>query len=214
MKCPEEVVQLMHEFLDEDLEPEKEVILRSHLQTCKECENLFNELKKTIAFIKGTSSVYVSDDFTERLMAKLPKEKKKVGMQRWLRNHPFIAAASLFLVLMMGSFLSNWNQDHEFSVTKQKNLIVKNDTAIVPKGEVVKGDVVIRNGKLKIEGEVDGNVTVINGEKYMASAGHVTGQINEVNEVFDWIWYYIKETGKGILQVFNGKQNNQPTNHS
>ena len=50
---------------------------------------------------------------------------------------------------------------------------------IIPEGEVVKGDVTVRNGKLIIEGEVDGNVTVINGEKYMASAGKVTGDIEE-----------------------------------
>ncbi|XJZ27488.1 zf-HC2 domain-containing protein [Bacillota bacterium Lsc_1132] len=210
MKCPEEIVQLMHEFLDEDIEQETEAILREHLKRCKECENLFNELKRTIAFVKGTSSLHVSDDFTERLMEKLPKEKKKVGIQRWLRNHPFIAAASLFLLLMMGSFLSSWTQDQEFSVTKQKNLIVQNNTAIVPKGEVVKGDVVVRNGKLKIEGEVDGNVTVINGEKYMASAGHVTGEVKEVNEVFDWIWYYLKQTGRNVIHLLDGEQHIEP----
>ncbi|MGG5254653.1 zf-HC2 domain-containing protein [Neobacillus sp. SM06] len=210
MKCPEEIVQLMHEYLDGDIAQDNEAILREHLQGCKECEQFFNELKRTIALIKGTTSLHVAEDFTDRLLAKLPKEKRTIGIQRWLRNHPFIAAASLFLVLMMGSFVSSWNQDREFSVSKQKNLIVENNTVIVPKGEIVKGDVVVRNGKLKIEGEVDGNVTLIHGEKYMASAGKVTGEIKEVNEVFDWIWYYLKQTGKNILQVFEGKQNNAP----
>lgn len=206
MKCPEEVVKLMHDFLDDELEQEKEVLLRRHLQTCKECENQFNELKKTIAFVRGTSSIQVSEDFTDRLMANLPKEKKNISLQRWLRNHPFVAAASLFFFLMMVSFLSSWNQNREFAVSKQKNLIVENNTVIVPKGEVVKGDVVVRNGKLKIEGEVDGNVTVINGEKYMASAGHVTGQIEEVNEVFDAMWFYLKQTGKDVLNFFSEDQ--------
>jgi anti-sigma factor RsiW len=104
---------------------------------------------------------------------------------------------------MMGSLFSAWNQDREFSVSKQKNLVVKNNTVIVPKGEVVKGDVVVRNGTLKIEGEVKGNVTVINGEKYLASAGHVTGEIDEVNEVFDWIWYYMKQTAKEVVDIFD-----------
>lgn len=210
MKCPDEIIVLMHEYLDDEIEPEKEGKLRVHLQNCNDCEVLFNELKKTIALIKGTTSPQVSDDFTARLMEKLPKEKKKISMQRWFRNHPFVAAASLFFVLMMASVLSSWNGDRQFSVSKQKNLIVQNDTAIVPKGEVVKGDVIVRNGKIKIEGEVDGNVTVINGEKYMASAGHVTGKVNEVNEVFDWIWYYLKQTGKDILHLFSGKEHKQP----
>jgi anti-sigma factor RsiW len=142
-------------------------------------------------------------DFTAKVMASLPKEKKKVGMQRWLRNHPLIAAASLFLVLMMGSVLSTWNQEREFSVSKQENLVVQNNTVIVPEGEVVKGDVIVRNGELKIEGEVQGDVTVINGEKYLASAGHVTGQIEEVNEVFDWIWYHMKKTAFDVIDIFN-----------
>jgi anti-sigma factor RsiW len=193
----------MHEYLDEEIDPANEMILREHLKGCKECETLFNEFKKTIAVVKGTSKMQAPPDFTAKVMASLPKEKKKVGMQRWLRNHPLIAAASLFLVLMMGSVLSTWNQEREFSVSKQENLVVQNNTVIVPEGEVVKGDVIVRNGELKIEGEVQGDVTVINGEKYLASAGHVTGQIEEVNEVFDWIWYHMKKTAFDVIDIFN-----------
>jgi anti-sigma factor RsiW len=193
----------MHEYLDEEIDPANEMILREHLKGCKECETLFNEFKKTIAVVKGTSKIQAPPDFTAKVMASLPKEKKKVGMQRWLRNHPLIAAASLFLVLMMGSVLSTWNQEQEFSVSKQENLVVQNNTVIVPEGEVVKGDVIVRNGELKIEGEVQGDVTVINGEKYLASAGHVTGQIEEVNEVFDWIWYHMKKTAFDVIDIFN-----------
>jgi anti-sigma factor RsiW len=193
----------MHEYLDEEIDPANEMILREHLKGCKECETLFNEYKKTIAVVKGTSRMQAPPDFTAKVMASLPKEKKKVGMQRWLRNHPLIAAASLFLVLMTGSVFSTWNQEREFSVSKQDNLVVQNDTVIVPEGEVVKGDVIVRNGKLKIEGEVQGNVTVINGEQYLASAGHVTGQIEEVNAVFDWIWYHMKKTAFDVIDIFN-----------
>ena len=203
MKCNDEIVDLMHEYLDEEIDPENEMILREHLKGCKECETLFNEFRKTIAVVKGTSKMQAPPDFTAKVMASLPKEKKKVGMQRWLRNHPLIAAASLFLVLMMGSVLSTWNQEQEFSVSKQENLVVQNNTVIVPEGEVVKGDVIVRNGELKIEGEVQGDVTVINGEKYLASAGHVTGQIEEVNEVFDWIWYHMKKTAFDVIDIFN-----------
>ncbi|MFP7300403.1 zf-HC2 domain-containing protein [Neobacillus niacini] len=203
MKCNDEIVELMHEYLDEEIDPENEMILREHLKGCKECETLFNEYKKTIAVVKGTSRMQAPPDFTAKVMASLPKEKKKISMQRWLRNHPLVAAASLFLVLMMGSVFSTWNGEREFSVSKQENLVVQNDTVIVPEGEVVKGDVIVRNGKLKIEGEVQGDVTVINGEQYLASAGRVTGQIEEVNEVFDWIWYHMKKTAADVIDIFN-----------
>jgi anti-sigma factor RsiW len=201
--CPEQIIELMHEFLDDEITPAQERILREHLQSCKECESIFNELKKTIAFVKSISTMQAPDDFTANVLSRLPKEKRNIWMQRWLKNHPLLAAASLFLILMMGSVFSTWNQDREFSVSKQKNLVVENNTVIVPKGETVKGDVIVRNGKLKIEGEVQGNVTVINGEKYLASAGHVTGQIEVVNEVFDWIWYQIKKTTQDVVQIFD-----------
>lgn len=203
LNCPEEIIEIMQEFLDEDIEMGKEKKLREHLRSCKECEILFNEFKKTIALVRSTSNIQAPENFTRTILASLPKEKKKISIQRWLQKHPFTAAASLFIVLMMGSLISIWNDDREFSVSKQQNLVIKNNTVIVPKGEVVKGDVIVQNGKLKIEGEVQGNVTVINGEEYMASAGHVTGNVEEINEVFDWIWYQIKKTGKDVINVFD-----------
>lgn len=203
MKCDEKIVELIHEYLDEEIDTQNEMILRDHLKSCKDCETLFNEYKKTIAVVKGTSRMQAPPNFTSKVMASLPKEKKKVSMQRWLRNHPLIAAASLFLVLMTGSVFSTWSQEREFSVSKQENLVVQNGMVIVPEGEVVKGDVIVRNGELRIEGEVQGDVTVINGEQYLASAGHVTGQIEEVNEVFDWIWYHMKRIAFEVIDIFN-----------
>jgi anti-sigma factor RsiW len=201
--CPEQIIELMHEYLDEEITPDRERILREHLQSCKDCEAIFNELKKTIAFVRSVSHMQAPADFTANVLSRLPKEKRKIWMQRWLKNHPMLAAASLFFILMMGSVFSTWNQEREFSVSKQKNLVVKNNTVIVPKGETVKGDVIVRNGTLEIEGEIQGDVTVINGEQYLASAGHVTGQIEEVNEVFDWIWYHIKNTTQDVVQIFD-----------
>lgn len=193
----------MHEYLDDEISTENEKDLREHIHSCSECEMHFHQLKKTIALVQSTSHIQASADFTANIMAKLPKETRKVGVQRWFMQHPIMTAASLFLALMGGSLALTWNEDQQFSVSKQPNLIVQNDTVIVPEGEVVKGDVTVRNGKLKIEGEVDGDVTVINGEQYMASAGKVTGEIKQINEIFDWLWYHIKETGEDVLYVFD-----------
>jgi anti-sigma factor RsiW len=206
LKCPAEIVEYMHEYLDEEISAEHEQQLREHLSSCEECRSYFHELKRAIALVQSTSHIQAPSGFTAGVMAKLPKEKKQVGFQRWFRHHPLLTAASLFLILMMGSVVSTWNKDHNFSVSKQPNLIVQNDTVIVPEGEVIKGDVIVRNGKIKIEGQVDGDVTVINGEQYMASAGQVTGEIKEVNEVFEWLWYHIKSLGKDLVNVFDEKE--------
>lgn len=209
MKCPEHVIEYMHEYLDDEIPEEHEKVLREHLQSCTDCQEYFRELNKSIALVQSTSHIQAPSDFTSRVMAGLPKEKKKTEIQRWFRSHPLLTAASLFIALMAGSILTTWNEEHQFSVSKQPNLVVENDTVIVPQGEVVKGDVVVRNGKVKIEGEVQGNVTVINGEQYLASAGNVTGEITEVNEVFEWIWYHIKKTFKNAANLFETEQKEQ-----
>lgn len=208
MKCPEEMIGLMHEYLDEHISQEKENILRNHLQTCLGCQSYFHKLKKTIALVQSTSHVQAPHDFTTKVMQSLPKEKKTIGFQRWLKEHPFITAASLFVLFMTGSLFSYWSENQQFSVSKQPNLVVENHTVIVPKGEVVNGDIIVRNGKIEIEGTVQGNITIINGEKYMASAGQVTGDIEEVDEIFEWLWYQIKST---FVKTFN-LQNNDETN--
>jgi anti-sigma factor RsiW len=202
MKCPEHIVKLMHDYLDGDIGPDDEKRLKEHLQQCPACAAHFHELTKTAAFIQYASHVPSPSDFTMRVMANLPREKKRIRVQRWMQRHPFLTAASLFILLTTGSLFTAWNGEGQFSVSTHENVIIRDHTVIVPKGETVKGDIVVRNGSIRIEGKVEGNVTVIHGEKYLASAGQVTGEIEEINQVFEWIWYNIKERIKDTMETF------------
>lgn len=192
MNCSQTYVELMHKFLDEDINAQEEKQLRNHLNECQECQSHFQELKKAIAFVQSTTHIQAPLKFTENVMAKLPKEKPTVAYSRWFKDHPMLTAAAVFIILMMGSVFSTWNSNTQLSVSKQSNLEIDGQTVIVPKGEVVEGDVIVRNGDLKIEGEVRGDVTVINGDQYLASAGRVTGEIEEIDEFFGWLWYNTK----------------------
>jgi len=203
MKCPADIVEKIHEYMDGELGHQEEKKLKEHLHVCSECMKHYQELEKAVAFVKSTSHIQAPDDFTEKVMKNLPREKRTVSFNRWLRNHPFLVAASLFILLMTGSLFSSFQEDNKFSVTKHENVIVENHTVIVPEGETVKGDIVVRNGDIKIEGTVEGNVTVINGNQYLASAGQVTGEIEEVNQAFEWLWYEIKSIVKEVVNVIN-----------
>jgi hypothetical protein len=66
----------------------------------------------------------------------------------------------------------------------------------------VQGDLVVRNGNTRIEGKVNGSVTVINGSNYLASAGEVTGEIRELDQMFEWLWYKMKSTTDNIVHAF------------
>jgi anti-sigma factor RsiW len=203
--CPEEMIDYMHDYLDGDITSDNEQKLKSHLQQCGDCQHHFHELKKAIAFVQSTSHISAPDDFTNRVMDRLPKEKKKVGMQRWLRHHPLLTAAALFIFFMTGSLFANWNDHQDFSFTKNEDLVVQNHTVVVPEGKVVKGDLTVRNGDVKIEGKVTGDVTVINGNQYLASAGTVTGEIKEIDAAFEWIWYQIKSGAKDLVEWGNSQ---------
>lgn len=196
--CADKIIDYMHDYLDEEIEPEQEATLMEHLKSCDDCRKHFHELEKSIALVKSISHVQAPDDFTQKVMMNLPREKKKVSMGRWFSRHPVLTAASVFIIFMSASFFSMWNGEDNFSVTKNPKLVIENNTAIVPEGETIEGDIVVKNGNIRIEGKVDGDVTVINGEivngeKYMASVGQVTGDIEEINEVFEWLWYQMKK---------------------
>lgn len=183
----------MHEYLDGDIREEAKQELRFHIETCTDCKKHFAELKKTIALVQSASHIEAPAGFTAKVMALLPREGKKIGMERWFRNHPFLTAAALFLLFMSGGFASLFSQeDNHFAFTKNSELKVENETVIVPAGTKIEEDLFVKNGNIRIEGSVEGDVTVINGERFMASAGNVTGEIKEIDQLFGRIWYEMK----------------------
>lgn len=201
--CPENVLHLMDDYLDGDISQNDERQLREHLESCSDCRKLYQELSKTIAFVQSASHIQAPADFVQKTMARLPKEKQRAGVQRWFRRHPMLAAAALFCVLMSAALFTNFNDDQQFAFTKQPNLVVEGQTVIVPEGEKVVGDLTVRNGDLRVEGELEGDVTIVNGQ-YMASSGVITGEIEEIDKAFEWLWYTIKNGFKDAAAIFGG----------
>lgn len=203
--CPERIVHFMHEYLDGEISREHELELKSHLQSCEACQAHMHELSDVVAFVKGAAHIEAPNDFNHSVIARLPKEKSSAGVSKWLRRHPVLAAAAMFLLLMSSALFTNFNDEQQFSFTKQENVLVEGETVIIPEGQVVKGDLVVRNGDVQIDGELDGNLTIINGTAYMASTANVTGTSEEINEVFDWLWFHIKDGAKNVVSFF-GKE--------
>ena len=199
--CSPNFVDYMHEYLDGDITREHEQELKKHLQMCSDCQQHMHELSDTIAFVKGAAHIMAPPHFEDNVMKRLPKRKNTVGVQKWIRRHPIIIAAAVFFLFMSATMLGSYPNDNQFSVTKQPNLIVEGQKVIVPAGEVVKGDIVVKNGDIVVEGEVDGNITVINGS-YMASTAVVTGEVEEIDEMFHWLWYNMKKVTTDFVALF------------
>ena len=200
--CPENVIHLMDDYLDGDISPSDERQLKEHLESCSDCRKLYQALSKTIAFVQSASHMQAPSDFVQKTMERLPKEKQRAGVQRWFRRHPMLAAAALFCVLMSAALFTNFNDDQQFSFTKQPNLVVEGQTVIVPEGQTVVGDLTVRNGDLRVEGELQGDVTIVNGQ-YMASSGVITGEIEEIDKAFEWLWYTLKNGFKDAAAIFD-----------
>ncbi|MGA9288672.1 MAG: anti-sigma factor [Anaerobacillus sp.] len=205
MKCPAETIAIMHDVLDEEATQEQRRQLFDHLQSCSDCKQHYEELKKTESFLLSSPSIEAPDGFTSKVMEHLPQEKRTVWIKRWMKSHPIVTAAILFLALMTGSVYSSWTSEDQLSALSG-NLRFDQDTntVIVPEGEVVEGDLTVKNRNLEIEGQVNGDVLVINGEQYMASAGQVTGDIEEVDHILDWTWYQLKNFFHDIGNLFTG----------
>ncbi|MTD31235.1 zf-HC2 domain-containing protein [Planomicrobium sp. YIM 101495] len=201
--CPENIIELMNDHLDGMSTPASEQVLKEHLHSCGDCRKEYQELNKTIAFIQSASHIQAPPDFVSKTMAALPKEHQRGNVQRWFRRHPMLAAAAVFCMLMSAALFSNFNDDQQFAFTKQENLVVEGQTVIVPEGEKVVGNITVKNGDLRVEGELEGNVTIVNGQ-YMASSGVITGEIEEIDRMFEWLWYKIKNGVKDAASVFSG----------
>ncbi|SFL90193.1 Transmembrane transcriptional regulator (anti-sigma factor RsiW) [Gracilibacillus orientalis] len=202
MKCNKEIVELMHQYLDGAITETDEQRLRSHLQSCEACQTHFQELKRTVALVTANIELKPSKDFTSNVMAQLPKEKKRMSAKRWMKLHPMLTAAAIFFILMFSGTFSAWNQDqHQLSYPKGQNLIVENDTVIVPKDVVIEDDLEIKNANVKVEGKVLGDVVLINGKHLSASAGKIAGEIKEVDQIFNWMWYKLKDLTESVFSL-------------
>ncbi|WP_040225654.1 anti-sigma factor family protein [Bhargavaea cecembensis] len=200
--CPEEIVRYMHDYLDGEITRRDEQILKEHLEKCPACQEHMDGLSRSVAFLKSAAPVEAPAGLVSNVMAALPKERQGAGVRRWFGRHPMLAAAAMFILLAGVALLSNFHTEDQFAVSRQPNIVVQGNQVTVPEGETVKGDLVVKNGDLRIEGEVEGNVMVINGSKYMASTAVVTGQIDEINQAFEWLWYKIKAGVKDAVSVF------------
>ncbi|MCF6139427.1 anti-sigma factor [Pseudalkalibacillus berkeleyi] len=204
MKCDRKYSSYMHKWIDESIEPLEKIELLRHTQSCSDCHERFEELKNTDRMLQSHHSIKAPNGFTSKVMDRLPREKSTSKMRRWFKHHPLLTAAVLFLVLMSGSLYSEWESD--ISVTAngaQVTIDEESKRVIVPEGETVKGDLVVRNGDVEIAGKVEGDLTVINGKHYLASAGHVAGESEEIHQITEWVWYRLKEGVTGILSWFD-----------
>ena len=210
MKCNVALIS-MHEYFVGELSQVEIAELKNHLQGCADCCNRFEQLEKTDAAIYRTLEAIkpaaqydaaASKELTERIISQLPKKAsgQRNRFVRFIYRYPGFAVAAMFLLVMIGSFFMSWTEDTKLIVSGEdlQNIIIEGNTVIVPEGVHYTGNLTVENGIIEVLGEVEGNVTVVDGSMVLASTGHIAGQSRTIDQALDWFWYKVTQTFSGI----------------
>lgn len=202
MNCAQ-ASRLMHEYFDGDLAQKDAAVLKAHLRECAGCRERLQSYERTEACLHMAFAVPGSGDasydaaqLTNRILRGLPGHSRRFAWVKWLRHHPGVTAAALFGIVMLASFAAAWNQDNELVVRGHdlSEIVIEGNVVVVPEGARVEGDLVIENGRAVVNGEILGNLTVIDGTVNMASTAKVLGEAREINQAIDRIWYKLRST--------------------
>ncbi|MCE5173512.1 polymer-forming cytoskeletal protein [Paenibacillus profundus] len=194
MDC-KQAVSLMHDLLDDDLDRECAKELKAHMLECPACRERFRQLEEADRLLYGFNHRLqpTSDDLTDRIMSVIPKPRQQSALLVWVKRHPAITVAAVFVLVMMTSALSMWNADKQLMVkgAHLDGVVIENNKVIVPSDKVVAGDLTIHNGMAEVYGQVQGDVTVIDGKVFQASTANISGSVHQIDEALGWIWYQI-----------------------
>lgn len=190
-----EALPLIHEYLDGDLQNAEMLELSRHLSECRHCSTRLRNLELTESLIHSLQKARAADDLAERILRAIPAPDKKMPWTQWVRRHPAISVAVVFVVVMISSFLSLWDQERDLVVkgTDLDQVVINGSTVTVPAGHTVNGDLFVENGQLQIDGEVQGDLVVANGSVNLASTANISGQVTKIDQALDWVWYKINQ---------------------
>ncbi|SES15856.1 zf-HC2 domain-containing protein [Salipaludibacillus aurantiacus] len=214
MACSQENQKHIYKYLDEEMTLLEKKQFEAHIMKCDECHAQLRELRKTVAIIQSASHFEAPKGFTDNVMKQLPKQSKSQTWKNFMRKHPFILAAATFFLIFAVSLSAAFSDDDKEIVVKGEGQFIVDETrgvVIIPEGESISGDLIVRNGDIEIAGEVTGNITVINGEYLLASAEQVSGEIEEINQFMDWLWF---QTKSFFSEVVNFADDSESDNHS
>ncbi|GIQ69503.1 anti-sigma factor [Xylanibacillus composti] len=194
MKC-NEAITFIHEYMDGDLDAQGRMDLRQHLVDCAACRQRMDQYTRTTALIRSMPRSPVPDYLVDSVMQALPGTRKRQVWTRWVRQHPAVTAAVLFIAVMLLSLVSMWDSDTRLMVKGDDldQLIITKNQVIVPAGHVINGDLYVENGELVVEGQVNGNLVVVDGRLNLASTALISGEHSEINKAIDWLWFKMGE---------------------
>ena len=86
-------------FIDGDLLPIESENIKLHLQSCKECQYLYNQLKASFEFLKNDKQENVNPFFITRLMERMTQESIRNSIFNWFNIKKYSIRVSIYSIL-------------------------------------------------------------------------------------------------------------------
>jgi len=190
----------MHVYFDGDTAADDLAALKRHVASCPACRDHFRQLRQTAALIRSLPAVGAPVDLRGRILEALPPGRtiaasgQASGRMRWVRRHPGLSAAMLFAVVMAASYAVMWGHGNDVVVRARhpEQVVVEGNRVVVPAGKAVAGDLIVENAEVAIDGEVKGDLVVVDGTYHLASTAHIAGKVLRIDRALEWIWYRIE----------------------
>ena len=124
MKC-EKIEELLSPYLEDELNPEAQRAVQSHLRTCQSCSALLSFMKEAKESLADFPELELSDGLLDRLST-IPEKKRRFQINLGFLFRPSlqpVLAAAAILMVMISFYLFNPNrEDINNSVDRQVHL--------------------------------------------------------------------------------------------
>ncbi len=182
--------EMMHHHLDGDLSEERMAQLQVHLSACVDCRERFEQLHKTLACIQYFPEMEGSSDFCQRVMQHLPKVKPLKRLVSWLKRYPGRSLASVCGVCVIGALVMSWDVEKKLvvKIPDEDQIVINGGNVHVPEQAVIHGDMYVANGVIQLDGDVEGDLIVMNGDYSMTPNASVSGEVHQISYSYErWL---------------------------
>lgn len=78
------IKELLPLYIDKGLNQEEKILIKTHLETCQECQNLLEEYRHNYNLLSSMDEVEIPDNFLPTLMKKIRRENSKMDKKTTL----------------------------------------------------------------------------------------------------------------------------------
>lgn len=152
MNCKEIQNKLIF-YIDSELKPDESEIIYLHLQGCKECQYLYNQLKASYEFIEKDKQIELNPFFVTRVMEGLARKSKQNSIFNWFKIREYSIQVSVYSILIvLAIFVGHY---------LGKDKIVVDPVLVSQETEVIDNQLFAESYQIQINEE---DVYLINGE--------------------------------------------------